>query len=158
MSDGAQGDMFGGQQPERPRRRPRPRRPRPPPTLHNPPAFDLPTERAAAEAGAEQAYDRDSPEVRRWKILADDAAERACRANELLISDVVWEIVDEEFDAPMPVDGRAMGQVMKRAASKGLCEIWDPLPGYRVTKPSAREGCHANYLAVWRSLTWRGLP
>jgi hypothetical protein len=131
---------------------------------HNPPAFDLPAEQAAGRAGAEQAHDREGDEADRWRALADDAVERVCRANELLIVDLVWEIVDDEFGAPMPVDGRAMSGILTRAARRGLCEVHF-VPGvfngeetlYKVSKASARKGCHGNDVAVWRSLVWRGL-
>ena len=54
-----------------------------------------------------------------WQKASDDAAERMFRANELVVSDMVWEIVDEEFGAPMPVDGRSMSGAMTRAAGRG---------------------------------------
>ncbi len=152
MTDGKQRDMFSEPPPEPP----------PPPrqlVLHDPPAFDLPAEQAAARAGAEQADDREDDESVRWRALADDAAERVCRANELLVSDMVWKIVDEEFGAPMPVDGRSMSGAMTRAARRGLSEV-HYVPGifngvetmYKVTMKSARKGCHAHDRAVWRSL------
>jgi len=131
---------------------------------HDPPAFDLPTEQAAGRAGAEQAHDREGDEPDRWRALADDAVERVCRENELLIVDLVWEIVDAEFDAPTPLDGRAMSGIMVRASKRGLMEV-HYVPGmfngvetlYKVSKASAREGCHANEVTVWRSKVWRGL-
>ncbi len=166
MTDDGQQDMFTRTKPStlassllrRPPRLPKPR------TLHDPPAFDLPAEQAAAVAGAEQADEREGDESDRWRALADDAAERMFQANELVVSDMVWKIVDEEFGAPMPVDGRSMSGAMTRAARRGLSEV-HYVPGifngvetmYKVTMKSARKGCHAHDRAVWRSLVWRGL-
>lgn len=84
-----------------------------------------------------------------WKSRADAALDRACRENELVVSDDVWDILDEE-DLSGPHDGRAMGHVMKRGAKRGSCVATE------MYRKSAREGCHGHPRTVWRSLIYEG--
>lgn len=123
--------------------------PRTPKVPHDPPDFDLPAERIAGEVGAERADEREGDTVERWKALADEALDRACRDNDLVISDHVWQIVDREWDGPMPVDGRAMSGVMMRGRMRGVCEVTE------LYQKSARKGCHGHPRSVWRSLVRR---
>lgn len=82
-----------------------------------------------------------------WKVRADAALDRACLENPRVISDDVWEILGDD---DMPHDGRAMGQVMKRGAKRGVCAHTG------THRKSARLNCHGHPRGVWRSLTYTG--
>lgn len=79
----------------------------------------------------------------RWMTVALAAVERvACRMVSFTTDDVWDELTAHEANTH---DGRALGNVIKRAVKHGVCERTDQ---YR---PSRRPECHQRPVKVWRS-------
>jgi hypothetical protein len=77
------------------------------------------------------------------------AVERVAARAEFFTSDAVWFEIKEIDDAASTHEPRAMGAVMRRAASMGIVA---PTDRYET---SARTVCHNRGVRVWRSLRLR---
>jgi len=82
-----------------------------------------------------------------WKESAREAVERLAAIRDEFTTDAVWTMVDRM--GLKTHEPRAMGAIMRRAASEGICEATDR------TRRSVRPECHCRPIRVWRSLICR---
>jgi hypothetical protein len=87
----------------------------------------------------------------RWRADALRAVEETARHHRTFIVDAPWKRLARITDYK-PHEGRAMGAVMRRAASAGYIES---TPDFR---PSARIKSHRTPRRIWRSLIYRQPP
>jgi hypothetical protein len=92
---------------------------------------------AKAAAGASEA----------WKAEALDKIYDVAYEQATLTPDDIWDAGLEK-----PREPRALGAVVRRAASLGFIEPTDKFVASRMKSQ------HRNPLRVWRSLVWKGLP
>ncbi len=97
---------------------------------------------AAARDAAIDRVDENADEA--WKKAAAVIVERLCRTRGEFTTDDVWKLLADSGRGTH--EPRAMGAVMRTAATGGLCANTG-----RVVK-SVREECHNRPVAVWRSL------
>lgn len=82
-----------------------------------------------------------------WKEAALDAVRYVAGKRREFTTDAVWSILERSrIDTHEP---RAMGAIMRVAASHGYCESTDR------TRQSVRPECHARPIRIWRSLMWK---
>lgn len=68
-----------------------------------------------------------------------------CLKHDRFTTDEVWSCFERMKDFSLPKEPRAMGAVMRRACSQGLCRATSE------TKKSVRPECHRRPLTVWQS-------
>jgi hypothetical protein len=107
--------------------------------------FDAEASAVARDAAIEQVEDAASAA---WKAEAFVAVARVCETREEFTTDAVWAMLDERGVA-IPREPRAMGAIMRRAVTAGLC-----LPTDRTSK-SVRIECHRRPLQIWASNRYR---
>ncbi|HXJ29483.1 MAG TPA: hypothetical protein VNG35_02530 [Gemmatimonadales bacterium] len=86
-----------------------------------------------------------------WRGWAEFAVQYVARHRERFTTDAVWSMLDY-WDILAPIEPRAMGPVMRAAASYGWCEStgdWEQ---------SSRPLNHRRPVTVYRSLLWEGRP
>lgn len=105
--------------------------------------FDAVGSVIACEAAIDKVDEAASAE---WKAKAFVAVARVCERYEEFTTDTVWALLDAQGTA-IPREPRAMGAIMRKAVTAGLC-----LPTDRTSK-SVRVECHRRPLQVWRSKT-----
>ena len=98
-----------------------------------------------ATAARDHAIDRvEAAADDRWKQEAHLAIRKIGRLSETFTTDDVWAAMPADVRAE--VEPRAMGAIMRQAASEGVCVALGQW------KPSTRVACHRRPLRVWRSL------
>jgi len=94
------------------------------------------TEEAIARAEQNAAAD--------WQAAARHAVERCAHFKPEFTSDDVWDVLSTRPE--FTHDNRALGAIMRRAASDGLIAKTDR------TQPSRRTECHGRDVRIWRAL------
>lgn len=108
--------------------------------------FDPAAGEAAATAAIQQVAEAADED---WMQAAMEAVERAARKYPLFTTDHVWSELKTGCSTH---ERRAMGAVMRLAATAGVCRITDH------TIKSGRVTCHRRPLRVWRSLYFGETP
>jgi len=104
--------------------------------------FDADASRAARENAIATVDDAADEE---WKTAAIAAVKYVAERRAEFTTDAVWFILDRTA-VEKPAESRAMGAVMRHAASAGWCAVTNQ------TRKSVRVPCHRRPLQVWRSL------
>ena len=101
---------------------------------------------SAAKAAGDKAVDRAGSNADdEWKDVAYTAITQICRKLEYFTTDPIWYTLGAS-KVEAPHEPRAIGAMLRSAASDGWCEPTDRYVS------SERVACHGRPVRVWRSL------